>query len=326
MAVDAIFCAKEFYTLESLHYVVSQRTEFGRKSAEKLLADIEEFKEIYTEKLANMLFDYSAMVVFGEMRHSKDKCSWSNVDIPVGGSRSDSYEVAKEYNPYDILRAGEKLFAQKWSPSYGGEAWKKISKAVLLRDKINNQVFCDMCFSLSHNNSIYLDKDTTNMFKLGNSTKYKHVLDLKFTENDPEIVINHCVDQTGWYLTQLVRRAILLGLLHNVDLLLLRKYREEKTYSPSYEYLTYIRPDVAELTILNYKPINWGNYPVRPDLIESYKKQYSDYYDDNDEEDDNYEEELYEQENEEEEIEKEGYFYATNYKIRIPRYKVSKVR
>ena len=113
MAVDAIYCAKEFYTLESLHYVVSQRTEFGRKSAEKLLADIEEFKARYTEKLANMLFDYSAMVVFGEMRHSKTNVhglmwifQWVVlVQIHI--------EVATEYNPYDILRAGEKLFAQK---------------------------------------------------------------------------------------------------------------------------------------------------------------------------------------------------------------------
>jgi hypothetical protein len=303
MPANALIAVTEFYVLEALHVAVAEKTEFGKYSAEKLLDDILEFKQRFVRKLSQALFDYTVSVVYGEMRHAYSKAYYYYPSIGSAWNRKQAYNKSQDYEPYSVLNAAVKQFDVEWVSDYGGSAWKNIAKSVLLRPKLPDQVFCDMCFSLSHNNAPYLDKTQSDIFYLYSSTKYITFLDIKFSNVQPgQLIVNYC-NAVGYYLRKLIYRAMILGFV---------------PYRPIYfgmsETCEMAQVDVTEAFILNYKPIEWGS-KLFDDELELTPKGVNrndyddDYYDDCDDWDDEYEEEegYYETYKKEEEKEEESY-------------------
>jgi hypothetical protein len=253
--IDAIFCIKNFYTLESLKLVVDMNLNYASKAQERLLRDIIDYEARYISNLKRALYDYTALVAFGEMRHAYDKSTYLNPDVPEGGGRNTSYKVATQYNPTSILIAGEKLFSKRWSGSYGGEKWRNICNRVLLKDKINDAVYIDMCFSLTHNCSPYLDKSESNIFRIWNVSEYKRTLDFKFNEINPMKVISFCSIYAGKHLKKLVTRAIILGIVPEWVQENVNSYYDKKQWN-------------AEDYILNYQGLEWGNEWMQDKPIE----------------------------------------------------------
>lgn len=300
MPANALIAATEFYVLEALHVAVAEKTEFGKYSAEKLLDDILEFKQRFVRKLSQALFDYTVSVVYGEMRHAYSKAYYYYPSIDSVLNRKQAYNKSQNYEPYSVLNAAVKQFDVEWVSGYGGSAWKNIAKSVLLRPKLPDQVFCDMCFSLSHNNAPYLDKTQSDIFYLHSSTKYVTFLDIKFSNVQPgQLIVNYC-NAVGYYLRKLIYRAMILGFV---------------PYRPIYfgmsETCEMAQVDVTEAFILNYKPIEWGSKLFDDELTLTPRgvdrNDYDDdYYDDCDDEYEE-EEEYYETYKKEEEKEEESY-------------------
>lgn len=274
MSYDALLVAKEFYSLESLRYLVDSKALFGMKSHEKLVKDIDDFHMEFTSRLATMFFDYTALVVYGEMRHGENQASHYNPELDncKGKGRSNSYGAAKEYNPVSILKAGESLFdpnTVSWPSGYGGGRWHNISKCGSKRSLPEN-IYCDMCFSLSHNSSPYVDKSETDIFKLCDRDYYKSFLDFKFENKNPEEILVRINYENGFgkILLLLLKRAINLGFINELNLCTSSKIQETEEF------------------IMNYHPIEWGNRILSNKII--YKNTNSEEdYDDEEEEEEN---------------------------------------
>lgn len=256
--VDATFVASSFYTLEALYTIVGNNMQFGMKSHERLYDDIIEYRNDFIPKLADALYDYTAMVVFGEMRHSKHHASHCIGDIPTSNmGRADAFELAKDYDPSNILETATILFDPArvgWESSYGGYKWLLIAQHGLQRGKINDIIFCDTCFSLSHNSNPYLDKYQTNIFEIRNPESYKNHLDYKFEYAPDEVVMYFSrYPGIGYRLKKLIFRAVNLGFLPN------------SWVGFSNEYT-----DMAESFILNYTPIKWGKKILSQKLYDTY--------------------------------------------------------
>lgn len=276
--VDASYAASIFYTLEALYTIVGNNMQFGMKSHERLYNDIIEYRNDFIPKLADALYDYTVMVVFGEMRHSKYHASHYIENIPTSDmGRADAFELAKDYDPSNILETATILFDParvRWDYLYGGYKWFLIAQHGLRRGRISDVIFCDTCFSLSHNQNPYLDKAQTNIFKIFNPEKYKNFLDYKF-KHEPNDVIVCFSNYVGYRLKKLIFRAINLGFLPNFSV----GFSDESA-------------DWVEYFIFNYTPIKWGEKIISPKLYETYN-----YIED----DDSYEEDYYESEEEEKE-------------------------
>ena len=190
------------------------------------------------------------------MRHSKYHASHCIGDIPTSDmGRADAFELAKDYDPSNILETATILFDParvRWADSYGGYKWLLIAQHGLRRGKINDVIFCDTCFSLSHNTNPYLDKAQTNVFKIFNPVKYKNFLDYKFKYAPNDVVI-HFSNYVGYRLKKLIFRAINLGFIPNFFI----KFSKEFA-------------DWVEYFILNYTPIKWGEKILSQKLYETY--------------------------------------------------------
>ena len=280
--VDATFVASSFYTLEALYTIVGNNMQFGMKSHEKLYDDIIEYRNDFIPKLADALYDYTVMVVFGEMRHSNYHASHSIDNIPTSEmGRADAFELAKDYDPSNILETATILFNParvRWESSYGGYKWLLIAQHGLQRGKINDVIFCDTCFSLSHNSNPYLDKNQTNIFEICSPERYKNFLDYKF-EYAPDEVIMYFSRRpgVGYRLKKLIFRAVNLGFLPNFWVGFSNEYT-----------------DMVESFILNYTPIKWGKKILSQKLYDTYNSI------EDEEGDDFYEEEDYDESKEEE--------------------------
>jgi hypothetical protein len=213
-----------------------------------------EYRAKFISGMKKALYDYTALVVFGEMRHGVGRSTHYNPEVSQGGGRNSSYKIARQYNPTSILMAGEKLFAQKWYSNFGGEKWRNICNRVLLKDTIDDAVYVDMCFSLSHNCSPYLDKCQSNIFCINNVDDYKRTLDFKFVAKNPTKVINECVIFVGKSLKKLVTRAIVLGLISE------RVQQNTNNYYSEDQWK-------AEQYILNYKGVEWGDIWLTSQII-----------------------------------------------------------
>lgn len=267
--VETIHVVKEFYALEALKVLVSQRIEFGKKSQEKLCEDIKSFSDKYVANLANALYDYTALVAFGEMRHAKNQCYSYNVQVPHHSNRGVSYGEAVNFNPTSILIAGNNLFTRNfWGSSFGGLKWGLICDRVLLKDKISNQTFCDMCFSLSHNNSNYLDKEQSKIFSIQSRDKYTDILNFKFECRDLEELIEYCLKSVGSQLMKLLKRARTLNLLdfktdnrfnRYVELTNLQEEHMDWCEKEFMKKNKFDNVEYIENFILEYAPIKWGD-------------------------------------------------------------------
>lgn len=266
MSIDALYVAREFYTLEALKTLVNMNANYGCYSHDKLIEDIDEFYNKYVTSLRRALFDYTALVVYGEMRHGWKTSTHYNPSVIKSGKRNVSYESAKGFNPISILVAGENIFKEgRWENNFGGEKWRFIANRVLLINKLNMNNFCDMCFSLSHNTSPYLDKEESGIFKVDRREEYKKLLDFKFNCVDMlDLVQRFYNEGTGYTLAKLILRAKTLGFLQGV-------YLDDEFYkldSFSGDRKCF---DNIENFILNYEPIIWGEEYLHNQCIQHRK-------------------------------------------------------
>lgn len=268
MSVDAIFCTSTFYTLQALKVLV--KPQFGQKSAEKLLKDILDYEARYIEKLSIMLFDYSALVCYGEMRHAADKTTHYIPGIRQGGDRNGSYIEATNFNPMNILRLAEKQFGDyEWGSSFGGKKWANIAHVSQKKGRIDDLIFCDTCFSLSHNNSPYVNKDEAKIFKLGDCDAYKRFLDIKFS-CEPEIIIEYALPKLNMNVLRFVCRARTLGFI-------------KKSMYISFGFDDYYHQKYEDF-VFSYIPIKWGNNFLPNIFVESHKYVREDKHHDSDDE------------------------------------------
>ena len=112
---------QEFYALEAVSAMLSgtQDNNFEpmRHSHSRWCRDFTDFRNEYISKFASAIFDYTAMVVAGELRHCKQKASEHIKGYYDGQhlSRGDVYDECSVYNPHDILNAGLRMFDMKSS-------------------------------------------------------------------------------------------------------------------------------------------------------------------------------------------------------------------
>jgi len=244
VGVEALNVAKEFYALQALKSLVGEKVKFGIKSQEKLYEDILSFASTYEQNLADALFDYTVKVLYSEMRHGKTACFAYNVTVPQGGKRNESYQNAIKFNPMSILIASSDNFNNYyWSSSFGGNKWGFIADRVLLKGKILNVVFCDMCFSLTHNSAPYLNKSQANIFTVNHPQDYIEFLDFKFDSVSLEGLLIKVLIHCGERFKKLVKRAKTLGFLNKITMSNFTSDGEEN----------------AEYYIYNYVKIVWGN-------------------------------------------------------------------
>jgi len=253
--VLAEFAVAEFYALQTIE-LLSKADRFKR-SHEKWLRDFHEYKRLFETKFANALFDYTALVVYGELRHSRRRCGLHHPSISQGGPRSGSYAEAEKYSPAFIAEAGLLLFYEyEWDTAYGGERWGAIAKALHRRvNKLNHFdndiVFIDHCVDLSHNSSHYLDKSESDIFCNSCKSTYTDILNKKAEADDPVWLLGYL--ELSHRLHKLVLRGVNLGILPE-------DIPQHKGNDKRNEHVD---------RLLGYRSIGWGEkYPeVSPQVL-----------------------------------------------------------
>ena len=284
--VDAYSLIIHFYIVEALKTRVSMNYKFGMKSQERLLEDITEYQDELVIKTKQRLMDYNPLVVYGEMRHSLNETNEATryKGCSSTSHRGESYEEAVEYDPINILERGESIFSELiWSYGYGGDKWAFIANRAQLFDKMNDREFCDMCFSLSHNSSVYLDKYETDIFAGSDRGDYKRMLDHKF-ERDLEYLIYKYLRYIGRRLNKLIKRTYNLGFLEGKELgnpisYIRRAVSGEMTMSEYFDNQapsSYERTSSKEEDLFNYKPLEWGSKIISDEYEDSVPNEYDD--------------------------------------------------
>lgn len=242
-----IYClVQEFYAIEAISALLSfnqgSHLEPMRHSHSRWFHDFSDFWNEYILKFASAIYDYTVSVVAAELRHCRLKASQYIQDYYSSDqSRDEVYRDCAVYNKSDILKAGLRMFDTErviWSSSFGGEKWKQIAKAGLLKGKVSDCVFIDHCVDLSHNCSIYFDKKA-GIFFLQNLPQYKELLDLKRICT-PRVLLR---TRQGVQFNRLLFRANTLHILEG-------KAEGDPHLSDYSE---------AETLLLDYRPVVWGN-------------------------------------------------------------------
>ena len=237
--IDAV---KEFYALEIIS-AVSKVNEM-RHSHAKWQEDFSAFKADYTERFAAAIYDYTALVVAGEMRHANARACCKIQGFSEGGDRDGVMREALVYTSESILRAGAEIFDDQysWESGYGGEKWQVIAKAGLLYGRFAHEVFIDHCVDLSHNNSVYFDKGA-GIFRLTDTDAYNAFLDIK--RNGSVMDVCNSVRNVGPRLFNLIIRARNLGII------------KAALFSYTVPY-----GQSAEMFVMQRIPIAWGDHEV----------------------------------------------------------------
>ena len=226
--IDVGSLIRSFYTLESLNIYTTQ-CRYSVHSHNKWENDVKELYNDFTAKLARLLYDYTVLVVAGEMRHCTARAThmvgcdfikprdWSR-------SRESAYTDATAYSSNSILRAGGTLFDEsivQWQGGYGGDKWRIIAEAGLLYGKVSDLIFIDHCVDLTHNGSIYFDKEA-GLLRLKTPIKdYLRYLDFKREATPYEVIQDFLeMDENFVYMptkvTQLIKRGIVLGIIPDI--------------------------------------------------------------------------------------------------------------
>lgn len=242
--LDIFQLVQEFYAIEALSamLLVNQNSRFHplRHSHERWYRDFSEFRDQYIAKFAAAIFDYTALVVAAELRHGRNKASHyltAYYDAALG--RDSVYGNCSIYAAKDILAAGLRMFDTsrvKWNKGYGGDKWKQIAIAGLMKGTVNDCVVIDHCVDLSHNNSIYFDKGA-GIFILRSIDQYQTFLDFKYCCAPQDLIeAGH-----GSIFHKLVSRAAILNLAEQL---------------PTVSTFAF---ETAESALLDYRPVVWGN-------------------------------------------------------------------
>jgi len=237
---------QEFYALEAISAMlfVNNHNNFEpmKHSHSRWYRDFNTFRDEYIRRFANAIFDYTVLVVAGELRHCTSKASHYIYGYYNGEcERNDVYNDCKGYNPRDVLAAGIRMFDTafvEWGRAFGGDKWYQIAKAGLLKDKVSDCIFVDHCVDLSHNNSVYFDK-SAGIFYLDSRSHYKNFLDFK-RSCEPQTLIQ---ERQGYQFSSLLKRAFTLNII------------EEQTI----DIQIFPTQTETETRLLAYQPIAWGD-------------------------------------------------------------------
>ena len=135
------FLVQEFYAVEAISALISvnQSGNFEpmRHSHSRWYRDFCDFRNEYISKFASAIFDYTVLVVAAELRHCNERASYYIKDYYTTFLPRDAvYQECSVYNPRDILLAGIRMFDTcyvDWRKGYGGDKWKQIAKAGLMK-------------------------------------------------------------------------------------------------------------------------------------------------------------------------------------------------
>lgn len=244
--MDICCLVKEFYAIEAVLAMLANQHQCSdfqadRHSHLRWHSDFMAFREEFNRRFAAAIYDYTALVVAGELRHGEQRASHSIKGYYEKSYRRDEvYSDCTFYTAESILAAGLRLFNPnlvRWEEGFGGEKWYQIAKAGSLKRNVSDEVFIDHCVDLSHNNSVYFDKGA-GIFCLSAPERYKDFLDFKRI-CEPQILLK---EKFGYRLNHLLMRANNLGILTDCEPAELRPWLQSKN----------------EDVLFTYLPIRWG--------------------------------------------------------------------
>lgn len=213
--IDIFNVIIDFYGLQCLQAVAVPNVDAFSPSQNRWLGDFDAYQAAYQKKLARAIYDYLALICFGEARHAKNRASHYVKDLPTCYERSTQYDHASQYNPQQFLPVLEELFeVAKWDSGYGGGSWARIARAAQMYGTVPDAVFVDHCVDLSHNNSLCFNKEEADIFTLRCATGYKTMLDRKASWC-PTSFIDEYVNNFSYAVYSLLVRAQRLGLINN---------------------------------------------------------------------------------------------------------------
>lgn len=228
-----------FYGLQALVLKITTNPNFNSfyPSHNKLLKDVKIFQLNYEKKLANIIADYTTLVVAGEMRHAQRKCEeYFSEFYGAECGRDEVYAYSLDYSAIDLLRAGEYIFTKHWESGYGGEKWALIAKGGLMYYSSTHTVFIDHMVDISHNNSIYFDKGA-GIIAPFDQDRYLSFLEKKKYGSLDE-VLSYGV---GSYFREFARRTnVLLG---------------TNIWLPTWEF------SQTDVQVMSYTPLHFRNNP-----------------------------------------------------------------
>ena len=215
MSIDIFDAIVDFYGLQCLQAVAVPNVDAFSPSQNRWLRDFETYQAVYQKKLARAIYDYLALICFGEARHAINKASHYVDGLPTCRERSTQYDQAIQYNPRQFLPVLEELFnIATWDSGYGGTSWARIARAAQMYGTVPDAVFVDHCVDLSHNNSLCFNKEEADIFTLRWAAGYKTMLDRKAVWA-PTSFIDEYVYNFSYAVYSLLVRAQRLGLISN---------------------------------------------------------------------------------------------------------------
>lgn len=182
-----------FYVLIGMKAILD-RPEFNfYHSVEVLRKDIEDYLNYISGIFSKMLYEYTVIAVFGELRYVSFRTSIATTKINnklIQETSDTSYynsgdrnryraylEFVDRFSPKSIYQAGIVLFKNlHWEKEYGGDNWARIADIINKYEHLPAQVFIDYCADIEHNSGCYLNK-SCGLFYPGISIK--HILNAK---------------------------------------------------------------------------------------------------------------------------------------------------
>lgn len=291
--VNLVTLLKGFYALQMLE--ATSDVDSSIHSHNRWWNDFKSLRDFYYERLALMIYDYSVLALFGEMRHGRYKCHMyvdtDYFDKYGSGPRSNFTRGNKiPYSASSIVSISKKLFRYGWQSGYGGEAWGKIADAQDLYIKGQEAIYIDHCVDLQHNGGYYFNKEL--IFHMdGDLANY---LDTKF-KGDRDEIFHLCPVRE---IQDLIIRANNLGIITPLEELFYfsipwEVYREGHMCNKSYHMFfgdetSYFHSWMIMDFLKNYNPYQFGKIPLtKHDLQENSRidedgyriKRRDDYYD-----------------------------------------------
>lgn len=182
-----------FYVLTGMQAILGRKEFDFYYSCENLRKDIEDYLNYITDIFSKMLYEYTVLVTFGELRYAGDKINQRvvyvknllpqrlkiNPDYLYKRSYYKSYlTIATNFSPESICQTGMLLFNNFcWEREYGGKNWGIIADIIQKYRQYPAHVFIDYCSDIEHNSGNYLNKDC-GLFK-GSTDNLRCILDIK---------------------------------------------------------------------------------------------------------------------------------------------------
>jgi len=210
--IDIISLFKGFYCLQMLE-AMGTPDEFLRSHV-RWKNDFEHLKNWYYKTMARMIYDYSVLSCFGELRHGNSQCE-KTIDAPWfwehrGGNREELVRNPDiPYTAQSIIHMSDLLFNHyDWNGGYGGSAWGAIADAQKLYIKGQEAVYIDHCVDLEHNNGSYFNKDLIFWISTEHGSLHSY-LDFKYSAEMEELLMRVNIRE----IQELILRANALGII-----------------------------------------------------------------------------------------------------------------